>query len=46
MIEMKCPQCDEKFVGDRPSVVFSDRRIHMEQRHIEAPVESDTSGRG
>lgn len=46
MIELKCNHCDEKFKGDRPSTVFSDRRIHMEQRHLEAPVESDTSGRG
>lgn len=37
--------CHEKFTSDRISVAMENRRIHIEERHLDAPVETDTSGR-
>jgi hypothetical protein len=37
-----CHVCGESFTQSKPSDAMTYRRIHMEERHLEAKIETDT----
>lgn len=42
MITVRCTLCPEEFEAGRISEAMSARRLHMEQRHLEGEIETDT----
>lgn len=42
MITVSCHECGAEFTASSISVAMSDRRVHMEQRHLEGEIETDT----
>lgn len=42
MTTVTCRVCGKQFTQPRPSDAMTYRRIHMEQRHLEAKIETDT----
>jgi hypothetical protein len=41
MITVYCHECGKPFTEATITAAMSDRRVHMEQRHLEGEIETD-----